>query len=276
MKKSIGLICFLCISLLLSCLRSPNIYAYERKDHDKYMREVLFKNFLQPENKESIKDDIEALESASYLTIDQYNGNGQNDLDKLVAYGVTGLPSLGAIDYNASGNTHRSYTHRGWDFIYGGLAGDRWTQRKRILLNTADAIFDFGGNEKQKESFCALIYYIHILGDFMDDKSYKVQNGLKMDPGGRIDKADIIDELLKHFKILFADQKYTHKYLFLTIALGRYNTKFSKIIRSEGGINTDEKFELRQRYVKELMKLLTMYIPEMLKEEKFFYDAFYK
>ena len=87
---------------------------------------------------------------------------------------------------------------------------------------------------------------------------------------------DIIDELLKHFKTLFADQKYTHKYLFLTVAMERYNTKLSKIVRSEGGINTEEKFALRQEYVKGLMNLLTMYLPEMLKEEKFFYDVFYK
>lgn len=56
----------------------------------------------------------------------------------------------------------------------------------------------------------------------------------------------------------------------------RYNTKLSKIVRSEGGINSDEKFELRQEYVNGLMSLLTMYLPEMLKEEQFFYDIFYK
>lgn len=276
MKKTKGLILFLCVVLLLGCLPFQNTYAFERKDHDKYMCEVLFKNFLQPENKISIQDEIEALGCASYLSIDQFNGNGQKDLDALVAYGVGGLPSLSAIDYSASGKTHRSYTHRGWDFAYGGEAGDRWKQRKQILLNTADAIFEFDGNEKQKESFCAVIYYTHVLGDLMDDESYKIQNGLIMDPGGRADKSDIIDELLKHFKVLFADQKYTHKYLFLTTAMERYNTKLSKIIRSEGGINSDEKFELRQEYVNGLMELLTMYLPEMLKEEKFFYDVFYK
>lgn len=276
MRKSKVLILFLCTVLILNCLSGSNAYAFERKDHDKYMIEVLFKNFLEAENKASIQDEIAVLESASYLAIDQFNGNGQKDLDTLLAYGVSGLPPLSAIDYSASGKTHRSYTHRGWDYVYGGLAGDRWNQRKLILLNTADALFDFQGNEKQKESFCAVIYYIHVLGDLMDDESYKKNNGLIMDPGGRTDKIDIIDELLVHFKVLFADQKYTHKYLFLTTAMGRYNTKLSKIVRSEGGINTDEKFALRQEYVEGLMKLLTMYLPEMLKEEDFFYNTFYK
>lgn len=276
MRKSKILIIFLCMILFLSSQHFPYAYAFERKDHDKYMVEVLFKNFLETENKQSIQDEIEALESASYLAIDQFNGNGQKDLDNLATYGVKGLPTLNDIDYSASGKTHRSYTHRGWDFVYGGMASDRWILRKQILLNTADAIFDFQGNEKQKDSFCATIYYIHVLGDLLDDESYTIQNGLIMDLGGRIYKADIIDELLKHFKILFSDQKYTHKYLFLTTAMERYNTKLSKIVRSKGGINSDEKFVLRQEYVKGLMRLLTMYLPEMLKEEQFFYDVFYK
>lgn len=264
------------MALILNCLSGSNVYAFERKDHDKYMIEVLFKNFLEAENKADIQDEIAALESASYLAIDQFNGNGQKDLDILKAYGVIGLPSLSTIDYSASGKTHRSYTHRGWDHVYVGLAADRWKQRKQIMLNTADAVFDFQGNEKQKESFCAVIYYVHILGDLLDDENYKIDNGLIMDPGGRADKEDIIDELLKHFKVLFEDQKFTHKYLFLTTAMDRYNTKLSKIVRSEGGINTDQKFALRQEYVEGLMKLLTMYLPEMLKEETFFYNTFYK
>lgn len=276
MGKSKGLLFFLCVALLFSCLPLPKAYAFDSNVHDKYMQDVLFKNFLQPENKPEIQDEIEALECASYLALDQFNGNGQEKLDNLASYGVSDLPELKAIDFSASGKTHRSFTHRGWDFEYGGLANDRWVQRKQILLNTADTIFNFDGNDKQKESFCALIYYIHVLGDLIADTSYKTQNGLIMDPGGRIDKYDVIDELLKHFKILFADQKYTHKYLCLSLAMARYNLKLSKIIRSTGGINSDEKFEKRQECVNDLMDLLTMYLPEMLKEESFFYDVFYK
>ena len=55
-----------------------------------------------------------------------------------------------------------------------------------------------------------------------------------------------------------------------------YNSELSKLVRSEGGINTDDEFASRQKYVSKLMELLTMYIPEMLKEEKFFFDVFYK
>lgn len=37
----------------------------------------------------------------------------------------------------------------------------------------------------------------------MDDESYMIKNGQKMDAGGRRDKEDIIHELQKHFKVKF-------------------------------------------------------------------------
>lgn len=275
MKSLKSLAVLLSIALVIACI--PQTSAYERDEHDKYMLEVLFKNFKEVENDSKVTDEIEALESASYLAIDQFNNNGQKDLDILCSYGVKGIPSdITDISFNASGTTHRSHTHRGWDFQLYTVTKDIWPIRKQLLLNTADEIFDFRGDEAKKESFCALIYYIHLLGDHMDDSSYKIKNGLKMDIGGRVDKEDIIHELLKHIEVVFADQRHTHKYRSLTSTLLRYNSKFAKIVRSEGGINSDEKFEKKQEYTEDLMKLLTMYIPEMLKEEAFFSEVFYR
>ena len=110
----------------------------------------------------------------------------------------------------------------------------------------------------------------------MDDASYKTQNGLKMDVGGRRDDQDIISELLKHISVLFADQSGTHKYKSLTSALQRYDDKLAKLIGSEGGINSDKEFAEKQKLTEGLMRLLTLYFPEMLKEEKFFSEVFYK
>lgn len=276
MKKTRSLVIFLCFILLVSSVQVPT-YALERKDHDKYMVEVLFKNFKEVGNDPSVSDEIDALECACYLTVDQFNGNGQEDLDTLLSYGVKDIPkSVSEINFNASGKTHRTHTHCGWDHQYSSVTRDIMPIRKQVLVNTAGAIFDFDGNDKQKESFCAVLYYIHILGDFMDDESYSIKNGQKMDAGGRKDKDDIIHELLKHFKTLFPDQQNTNKYRYLCNALERYNTKLSVIMNSEGGINTDEKFQLRQEYAQGIKDVLTMYLPEMLKEEDFFYDVFYK
>ncbi len=266
----------LCLVFFIGAIPQTT-YAYNRDDHDKYRVEVLFKNFKELEHDKSAQEKIKALGCAAYLAIDQFNNNGQKDLDFLLAYGVKGIPSdVSAISFNASGSTHRSHTHRGWDFQLYSLTRELWPVRKQILLNTAGTIFDFQGNEAKNNSFCALIYYIHILADHMDDKSYRQENGFKMDVGGRVDKEDIIHELLKHIEVVFADQKRTHKYRSLTSKLEGYNSSLAKLVRSEGGINTDEKFREKQKYTKELMELLTRYLPEMFKEERFFYDVFYK
>lgn len=189
---------------------------------------------------------------------------------------MKGIPkSVEDISFTASGTTHRSYTHRGWRSSNNGLSTEKRELREQILLNTVGTVFDFGGNEKQKESFCALIYYIHLLGDHMDDSSYKVNNGLKMEVGGRKDKTDIIHELEANIAIVFSDQSHTHKYQSLLSSLEKYNSRFYKLINSEGGINTEEEFAQKHEYVDGLTKLLTYYLPEMLKDEPFFYQAFY-
>lgn len=280
MRKPRSFLIFLFLLIFQSCLVSLNYaqtsYLTEWKGHDQFMLDVLFKNFKVVDNDPSIKAEIEALECASYLTIDQFNGFGQNYLNTLKDYRVKNIPkSISAIDFSASGKTHRTYSHRGWDYHYLGATKELMPIRKQILINTADAIFDFKGDEKQKESFCALIYYVHILGDFMEDKSYKIDNGLKMDAGGRIDKEDIIHEIEKHLQTLFPDQQNTNKYRYLVNALERYNTKLLTLVRSKGGIDTDERFQERQEYVEGVMNVLTMYLPEMLKEEEFFNEVFY-
>ena len=276
MKRFKCLLLLLCAVILLECVPGKSL-AYERKGHDALMLKILFKNFKVVENDSSIQDEIKALECASYLAIDQFNGNGQKDLDFLLNYGVKGIPEdVSSISYKGGGD-HRSHTHRGWDFSLYTLTKDLWPTRKQILLNTADKVFDFQGEEAKKNSFCALLYYIHILGDHMADKNHKVKNGLKMDVGGKNkDKEDIIHELLKHIRILFADQKHTHKYRGLTTALGIYNSRLAELVQSEGGINTDEKFQQKQKYVKTLVEdVLPNYLPEMLKNEQFFYKTFY-
>ena len=250
--------------------------AFERKDHDKYMSEVLFKNFKVVDNDAKVKDEIAALESACYLTIDQFNSNGQKDLDVLIKYGVKNIPkNINQISFNASGTTHRTHTHRGWDYQYSGEMKELWPTRQAIMRNTVDEVFDFGEGGKKQESFCELLYYIHILGDHKDDTSWKIQNGLKMGVGGRKDNYDIIHELLDAFEILFVDQKYTHKYRSLTSNLKSIDSRFNKIVNSEGNVNSEEKFELYQEYVDDTLEILTLYLPEMLKDEPFFNQVFY-
>lgn len=241
------------------------------------MLKILFRKFEYACNNSSVQDEISVLTSACYLTIDQFNNFGQNELNELIAYGIKNVPSqVGEIGFSASGRNHRNFTHRGWNFDYSGEMKTKWPIRQDILRNSVDAVFNFNGNEKQKEAFCELLYYIHILGDHEDDTSYMVSNGLKIDVGGRHDKEDIIHKLLSLLPLLFADQTNTHKYRALITNLRSINSKLDKLVNSIGGINTDEKFAERQVLVGDITEILSLYLPELLKKEPFFNEVFYR
>ena len=268
-------ITILCLLIITNCLFQTT-YAYEQPQHNKIMRDVLFKNFEYKKSQES-KNALKALESACYLSIDQFNKNGKSHLEQLKTYGVKKLPkSIDSINIDADPNTHRSYTHRGWDYQYYGVDKDKWPIRKQILINTADKVFDFGKSTAKRDSFCAILYYIHILGDHLHDPSYKMENGLKIRVGGGNDKNSIIHELLKHTSILFSAQKHTHKYRSLTSGLEKYNSRLKKIVDSSGNVDSDEKFGEKRDATEDLLEFLMLYFPEMLKNEPFFYNVFYK
>lgn len=275
MKRCKFLTLILCAAVLISMIPIQS-EAYERKDHDALTLKILFRKYEYACNNSSVQDELSALTSATYLTVDQFNNYGQKYLDELIAYGIKNIPSqVSEIGFSASGRNHRDYTHRGWDFSYTGEMKSLWPVRQDILRNTVDTVFDFNGNDKQKEAFCELLYYIHILGDHEDDASYKVSNGRKIDVGGRHDKEDIIHKLLDIVKDLFPTQTSTHKYRSLTTNLRSINNKLDKLVNSTGGVNSDEKFAEHQELVGDLVEILSLYLPEMLKNEPFFTEVFY-
>ena len=275
MKKCRFIILILSVAVLIGSV-SLEAKAYERKDHDELTLKILFRKYEYACEDASVKDEISALTSACYLTVDQFNDYGQKYLDELIDYGVKDIPSqVSEIGYKASGRNHRNFTHRGWNFDYGIEMKTKWPVRQDILRKTVGTVFDFGDNQDQLEAFCELLYYIHILGDHEDDNSYKVSNGLKIDVGGRHDKEDIIHKLLDVFKVLFADQTKTHKYRALTTKLQSIDSDLDELVNSVGGINNDEKFLQKQELVGELIETLSLYVPEMLKKEPFFNEVFY-
>lgn len=274
MKKRVIVFLSVFLTALFFCTNSS--YAYTRDQHDTYMCEVLFKSFSTIS---SPNENIRALAAASYLSIDQFNGNGASDLEFLRSFGVEGLPStISEIDF-LSNSQHRKYTHRGWDYTDITMQ-DKWPIRKNILLNTADKIFDFE-SDSQKEAFCKVLYYIHLLGDReqntkqqKDKKSYKVSE-LVMEVGGTADNNDIISGLMSCIEDLFRDQRSSHKYRSLYSKLSKYNRKYKKIVGSIGGVNSMKKVDDYYKLTQKVIKLLTYYFPEMLKEEEFFSRVFY-
>lgn len=286
MKKQMIVLIVICLSLNIAF---PTSYqAKNRTGHDSITKQILLNGRHGNSFDENEKKTWKMLTSATYLAIDQFNNNGQDDLDLLKEYKVKGLPSdISEINVTASANKsaqnyHRKYTHIGWNERYITKSNrEFWLKRRAIIENTVDKIFDFDNsvynenkNIKQKDSFCQLLYYTHIIGDHLEDKSYE-HNVLKIELGGRTDKIDVINDLLKLLPSLFPHQKHTQSYSSLKRELIELNVKIKDFVKLYNSNINDEVFVEYKKFTKELKTILVCYIPGLLKEEPFFKDVFY-
>lgn len=283
MKKQVGLLLILVSVLAISI----SAFAHSRKDHDKEIETVFFGGKASVEQKEMSK----ALEAAAYLTIDQFGGKGQGELDLLKGY-VKDLPELNEIDIdNSEISHHREYTHQGWDSKYRNIQSNKtkdidekwakkWECRKRILEDTVEAIFKFNwwsglpfvGNILQDygergDSLCALVYYTHLLGDHEETKVMNQYDYL-MPVGGTVNGKNIINEVLYHCEVLFEEQNESREYALFNIKMEEINTKYYKL----GKINSDS-ITTNQKYAEEVLQVMQNYIPEFLEQEEFYQKA---
>ena len=287
-KRVIALL--LAAAMFVTCM--PPASAHERKEHDSELEWVLFGDRNYKNAHSNVEDIIQALEDAVYLAVDQYNGNGKKELENLRSMGVRNLPrSIDEFDF--SGNyAHRKYTHRGWDLEYSEKA--HWPIRKSILTNTVQKVLFDAENQplswfpwlsekvystpelrKQRDSFCALLYYVHILGDHIEAEKYTqlayvaplTQVHDAQNPG-------IIPDIEQHLSVVFASQKASFTYAALMGELDNLKLKAEKLDSSTGGVNTPEKFEKYHQCAEELLKTLSAYVPQLLKNEPFFSNHF--
>lgn len=311
--KKISLI--LLLFILLDSVEAMPVEAHQKADeHYEEIEAMLFDN----ENfKDSIKDEnvqaaICILEYASTLCIDQFGNSNQDKLDDLNEWGVPGIPSnvskinpsIKKDGIKLSPRNHRTYTHQGWDYSYedeknGDLA--RWSERKNIMLASTEKVFDFStfsgkwlfvdfGYSDKCDSFSALIYYNHLLGDYLEDvdekegnlrKFNRTSNGDKMPFASNSSKpVDIFSELEKHLAILFKDQADSRVYdsLIDDIKILAYEAR--KLSGNSEGTVIEENFEKMRTCVQELMDILTgengyfNAINDLLMNEEFFTDVF--
>lgn len=274
-------------------------YAHPNaSEHDSELEKVLFEDGYSKYQSNEIKNYIKALEYASYLTIDQFGGNGKAKYKELKKMKMNGLPwRFSTIDYctvinspdkKVNANTHRMYTHQGWDRDYTSKSREVekfWNNRRKILLGTVNSIFDidkvtiFGYSEKCN-SLAGIIYYVHILGDYDEaDKYTKIT--LLPDLAGR-DNAndddkdyDMVTSLKSYIEILFIDQKSSIEYKALMDGLDDIGDDAGKIVQSVGGVNTDEEFLEYHQYANDILDLLIEYMPTLLKNEEVFAKVFY-
>ncbi len=175
MKKRLLSILFVLL-MLLPCF--VLVQACDEDQSNEYLVQLLFGS--SSSNKAS-NDKVKMLEYAVYLCSEQANKNGQDKIDYLKQKKVK-VSSLDDININRY--QLKICSHTTWD--YSDNISTQKTNRKKILQNTVNKVFDFGflnevfhSKDSKSESFAELLYYFHILADYVTEDSLDTQVTIK-------------------------------------------------------------------------------------------------
>ncbi len=158
----------LTIVLLLSIQNCG--YACDEGQSNTYVTQIIFGDGASSRESDP---KVKMLLYALYLCCEQSDGRGQDKLTYLKGQRVTGVPTLSKIDIK--GENLLECSHNTWEYEY---VADKKVQnnRRKILQNTVNKVFDFGlfnnlfGSGSGKcNSFAAMLYYSHILCDYLAD-----------------------------------------------------------------------------------------------------------
>lgn len=144
-------------------------FACDEKQSTDYITQILFgDDAYSYESNESVTMLMDAL----YLCSEQSNGQGQDKYAFLKGKRVY-LPSF--LSINIEESALLGCSHNGWDHVY-ALDKEAQRNRKKLLQRTVNSVFDFGtfnnwfGSSSGKcNSFAAMLYYLHILSDYLAD-----------------------------------------------------------------------------------------------------------
>jgi len=282
------LICFL---LICCTLWTPQMACAHSKaaEHNKELEMVLFcdENDFKKLPSTS-RDKLKALEESCSLAIDQCNGTGSDSLIFLrETMMVPALPvnvtdtrydnNKFGFNYISGASEHRAFTHKGWTYKYPNDIAN-WSVRKNIMTMTAskvlegkDVVFE---PSTQIDAFCALMYYVHLIGDQEEDSKYaKSTLIMQLGEADTLVKDDIFSELSKYLPLLFPAQTKVKEYKKMIRKLNSLSRKVRKL--AKGGISSSEEDKYKE-YAKETNEILSNYVPTLLKNEDFFADVFYE
>lgn len=158
------------LAILIFVNSSLTLFACDEKQVEDRVCEIVFGD--DTENY-SGNDNTIMLLDALYLCSEQADKQGSDKLDFLKEKKVSKLPALDKINLKSS--ELLACSHISWEQEY-TIDKKKSSNRKKILQNTVNKVFDFGalnnwfGSETGKcNSFAALLYYSHILADFLAD-----------------------------------------------------------------------------------------------------------
>ena len=163
---------FIVIALLLSC--SSNAFACAEDQTNTYVTQILFGDLG---DSKASDENVKMLMAALYLCSEQADNQGQDRINYLKSHKVSGVPALKNININSYQLIECSHNY--WEYEYPAAKNIR-ANRQKVLRNTVNKVFDFGffnncfGSKTGKcDSFAAMLYYSHILADYLaeDDPS---------------------------------------------------------------------------------------------------------
>lgn len=163
------LVAFL-LALVLIISIPAHVFACDESQTDTHIKEILFgHNASRLENDERVTMLLDAV----YLCCEQADGRGQEKLRFLKGQGMYLLPSLSSLDIKSASLIECS--HNSWTYKY-QKEQEAQDNRKTVLTRTVNKVFRFGRlnswrgtDDKKCESFAALLYYFHILADYVAD-----------------------------------------------------------------------------------------------------------
>lgn len=285
----------LCLALCL--LPAPQAGAHDAVEHWNDIRYVLFGQERTPSSLDKDQQQkLNALLYATQLCIDQFGGSCASYLSSLHNNHYRHLPkSISEIDLYATANDHRLYTHRGWNENYADVSNgensdwaQRWQQRKKLLTDVAEQIFDFDGRRpvfdvfgypctSECDAFCRLLYYVHLLGDHAAFTTYSYNRVIKGKQGKdqvvslASTRGDcVISELQKAAAELFGETETSE----LNRELEEIKSRVIELLNGPEAMKTDEDLEKYKGFIQDILDTLADHIPNLLKEKDFFSKVF--
>ena len=173
-KKRLTVI-LLTIALLVSFAGSDSL-ACDEKQTNTYVTQILFGNNALSKSSD---EKVQMLLASVYLCCEQADNQGQDKISYLKSKRVSGVPSLSAI--NIKKDQLIECSHINWKVEYPAIKKIQ-ANRKKVLRNTVNKVFDFGfvnnvfnKNKGKCDDFAALLYYSHILSDYLADDSSETE-----------------------------------------------------------------------------------------------------
>ena len=168
------------LTVILFLSSSVNVLACNEEQSNSYVSKILFGD--QAIRYETDKN-VETLLSALYICSEQSNKDGQDKLNVLKKANVRRLPKI--ADINVSSDELLECSHNNWKYETKNLKEEQQS-RKKVLKDTVIKTFDFGWfneifkkDSGQIDSFSALLYYSHLLADYLADDPANTEISVK-------------------------------------------------------------------------------------------------